>query len=65
MRQAVMTSPGKIEFKDIQEPKPGKGEVLIRIQRIGICGSDVHVWHGKHPYTSYPVVQGHEFSAVV
>ncbi len=65
MRQAVMISPGKIVFKDIQEPKPGKGEVLIRIQRIGICGSDVHVWHGKHPYTSYPVVQGHEFSAVV
>jgi len=60
-----MTSPGKIEFKQINEPSPGKGEVLLRIQRIGVCGSDVHVWHGKHPYTSYPVVQGHEFSAVV
>jgi L-iditol 2-dehydrogenase len=65
MRQAIMTSPGKIEFQDVDEPKPGKGQVLIRVQRIGVCGSDVHVWHGKHPYTSYPVVQGHEFSAVV
>ena len=60
-----MTSPGKIEFNDVAEPKPGKGEVLIKIHRIGVCGSDVHVWHGKHPYTSYPVVQGHEFSAVI
>jgi 2-desacetyl-2-hydroxyethyl bacteriochlorophyllide A dehydrogenase len=65
MRQAVMTSPGNIEFQEVKEPTPGAGEVLIRVQRIGICGSDVHVWHGKHPYTSYPVVQGHEFSAVV
>ena len=41
------------------------GEVLLRIQRIGVCGSDVHVYHGKHPYTKYPVVQGHEYSASV
>jgi len=65
MRQAIMTSPGKIEINDVPAPTPGPGEVLIRIHRIGVCGSDVHVWHGKHPYTSYPVVQGHEFSAVI
>jgi len=65
MRQAVMTSPGKIEHRDVPEPQVGLGEVLLRIKRIGICGSDVHVYHGKHPFTSYPVVQGHEFSAVV
>ena len=65
MRQAVMTSPGIIEHKTVEEPKAGKKEVLLRIKRIGVCGSDIHVNHGKHPYTSYPVVQGHEFSAVV
>ncbi len=65
MRQAVMIAPGKIEIRNVPIPKPGEGEVLLRIQRIGVCGSDVHVWHGKHPYTSYPVVQGHEFSATV
>lgn len=65
MRQAIMTSPGHIEFHDIPEPSPGPGEVLIRIKRIGVCGSDVHVWHGEHPFTSYPVVQGHEYSAVI
>ncbi len=65
MKQAIMTSPGKIEINDISAPTPGGGEVLLRIRRIGVCGSDIHVYHGKHPYTPYPVVQGHEFSATV
>ena len=65
MKQAVMTSPGVIEYRDVPEPKAGPGEALLRIERIGVCGSDVHVNHGRHPFTSYPVVQGHEFSAVV
>jgi len=60
-----MTRPGAIEFRDVPPPVPGKGQVLIRVQRIGICGSDVHVRHGKHPFTPYPVVQGHEFSGVI
>jgi len=66
MRQAIMISPGVIEFREV--PKPGKlapEEVLLKIQRIGICGSDIHVYHGKHPATPYPVVQGHEYSAIV
>jgi len=65
MRQAVMIEPGKIRLSDVPKPTPTKDEVLLRIARIGVCGSDVHVFHGTHPYTSYPVVQGHEFSAVV
>jgi 2-desacetyl-2-hydroxyethyl bacteriochlorophyllide A dehydrogenase len=65
MKQAIMTAPGQIEIRETATPTPGPGEVLLRIQRIGVCGSDVHVYHGKHPYTGYPVVQGHEFSAVI
>ena len=65
MRQAVMTKPGVIAFGDVPKPIPGKGQVLIRVRRIGVCGSDVHVQHGKHPFTPYPVVQGHEFSGVI
>jgi L-iditol 2-dehydrogenase/threonine 3-dehydrogenase len=38
---------------------------MLKIQRIGICGSDIHVFHGEHPATPYPVVQGHEYSAIV
>lgn len=66
MRQAIMTSPGIIIFKQIPDLKEVKAnEILLRIQKIGICGSDIHVYHGKHPATHYPVVQGHEFSALV
>ena len=39
--------------------------MLIKVERIGVCGSDIHVYHGLHPYTSYPVVQGHEVSGIV
>lgn len=66
MRQAVMTSPGVIEYRNVSSPVELKdNEVLLRIQRIGICGSDIHVYHGEHPSVDYPVVQGHEFSAIV
>ena len=65
MLQQVMTAPGKIEFREIKTPVPKAGEVLIRIMKIGVCGSDIHVWHGKHPFTSYPVTQGHEVSGEI
>ncbi len=60
-----MTAPGTLEIRDAEPPAPGPGEVLLRVRRIGVCGSDVHVYHGTHPLTGYPVVQGHEFAAEV
>jgi L-iditol 2-dehydrogenase len=65
MLRATMTHAGKVEFAEVPKPGFGPEDVLLRIRRIGICGSDVHVYHGKHPYTSYPVVQGHEFCGEV
>ena len=65
MLQQVMTSPGTIEFRQVDIPPVGSRDVLIRIMRIGICGSDIHVYHGKHPFTRYPVTQGHEVSGIV
>jgi L-iditol 2-dehydrogenase len=65
IKQAVMPEPGKVVIHSIMQPSPQQGEVLLKIQRIGICGSDVHVFHGRHPLTPYPVVQGHEFSATI
>ena len=65
MLQQVMTAPGKIEFRTVPVPEPGPDQVLVRIKRIGICGSDIHVNHGTHPYTSYPVTQGHEVSGQI
>lgn len=65
MIQQVMTTPGRIEFRRIPVPVPGEGEALVRIRMIGMCGSDIHVYHGKHPFTSYPVTQGHEVSGEI
>ena len=65
MKQAVMIAPGKIQFYDAEKPTPKDDEVVIQPRRIGVCGSDIHVYHGLHPYTSYPVVQGHEVGAVI
>ena len=66
MRQAIMTQPGEILHHEVEAPKAlGPDEVLFRIKKIGVCGSDIHVYHGEHPATPYPVIQGHEYSAVV
>jgi L-iditol 2-dehydrogenase len=46
-------------------PSPGKDEVLIKVRRIGLCGSDATIYYGKHPYVSYPLVMGHEFSGEI
>ncbi len=65
MLQQVMTKPAHIIFREVDQPVPGPDEILIRIRRIGICGSDIHVYHGEHPFTPYPVTQGHEVSGEV
>lgn len=65
MIQQVMTAPGKIIFREVPTPEPQAGEVLVKIMNIGVCGSDIHVYHGTHPFTSYPVTQGHEVSGLI
>lgn len=68
MRQAILVEPKHIEFKEVAEPKAADltaHQVLVHIKRIGICGSEIPSYHGLHPATFYPVVQGHEYSGVV
>ncbi len=65
MKQAVVDRPGNIIYREVPDPTPEPGQVILRIARIGICGSDVHVFEGKHPLVSFPLVQGHEFSGYV
>jgi len=65
MLTAVMVKPGLIEFDERPIPAVPSGHVLVQIMRIGVCGSDIHVYHGTHPYTSYPVIQGHEVAGRV
>lgn len=65
MIQQVMTAPGEISFRKVPVPAVEKGQVLVKIHIVGICGSDIHVYHGKHPFTKYPVTQGHEVSGTI
>ena len=69
MRKVIMTAPKTIVVQnDAPAPKPEdlKGnEILLNIKHIGICGSEIHAYHGLHPSCIYPVVQGHEYSGVV
>ena len=65
MLKQIMTNPGEIIFEEVPVPVILENEVLIKIMYIGICGSDIHVYHGEHPFTSYPVTQGHEVSGEI
>ncbi len=65
MLQQVMTNPGEIIFREVPVPEVKENQVLVKIMNIGVCGSDIHVYHGKHPFTKYPVTQGHEVSGEV
>ena len=65
MLQQVMTNPKEITFNEVPVPEIKADQVLVKIMKIGVCGSDIHVYHGKHPFTSYPVTQGHEVSGEI
>ncbi len=65
MQAVVCRQPGEIAIEDRPEPARGEGEVLVGVQRIGICGTDFHIYEGKHPYLQYPRIVGHEFSGAV
>ena len=65
MKVAVLKGPYQIEIEERDKPVPGPNQVLIRVRRCGICGSDLHAYKGKHPDFIIPVVPGHEFSGDV
>jgi L-gulonate 5-dehydrogenase len=58
-------APGRIEMVDRPQPVPEPGQARLRVERVGICGSDLHLYHGTHPYATYPRIQGHEIAARV
>jgi L-iditol 2-dehydrogenase len=58
--------PGSVELREIPVPQIGEEDVLLRVEAVGICGSDLHQYHGKQSWrVNYPVVLGHEFAGVV
>lgn len=68
MLQARVIKPYDIEFFEVPAPEVKElknNEILLKVHKIGICGSDIHVMHGQHPFVTYPVIQGHEYGAEV
>ena len=62
MRAAVLVRPGRFRIEDRPRPEPAPDEALIRIARTGICGTDIHIFHGHYAAESLPMIPGHEFT---
>jgi len=70
MRAFVITGPGAAEVRSVDEPEPGPGEVVVRVERAGVCGTDLEIYSGHMAYlhtsqARYPIRIGHEWSGVV
>lgn len=65
MKALVLTDYRKLELQDLPKPNPGPGEVLIRVEACGVCGSDVHGYDGSTGRRIPPLVMGHEAAGVV
>ncbi|REJ66990.1 MAG: hypothetical protein DWQ31_12635 [Planctomycetota bacterium] len=66
MKAVLLTEPERFEPIDIDEPaEPGDGEAVVRVHRVGVCGTDVAAFRGKMPLLSYPRILGHELGVEV
>lgn len=65
MRAVVLTEPYRFSTVERDRPTPAPGEALLRVRAVGICGSDLHAYHGRQPFLTYPRVLGHEVAAEV
>lgn len=65
MKQIVLERPGKLSPSDAAPPAAGTGEALVRVRRVGVCGTDFHAFHGRQPFFSYPRILGHELAVEV
>lgn len=61
----MLTAHTEVEVREIADPTPGADEIVIAVAASGICGSDLHAWHGRHPFRQPPVVLGHEPAGTV
>ena len=65
MKSCVITSPFHYEIREVPIPEPGDNEVLIQMKAVGVCGSDLHIYKGENPLSTYPLVPGHENAGIV
>ena len=60
MKALVYTAPFTVAYQDAPDPVPGSGEVLVAVEAVGICGSDMHAYHGQDARRPAPLILGHE-----
>ena len=65
MKAFFITEPGCTEIREVEKPRPGAGEVLLRVRMVGCCGSDLNSFRGKNPMVTYPRIPGHEIAATI
>ncbi|MDR1862363.1 MAG: alcohol dehydrogenase catalytic domain-containing protein [Treponema sp.] len=65
MKQVRITGPFAFQVEEVPVPAINDTEVLLKIECLGICASDMQIYHGKHKFMTFPVILGHEASAVV
>ncbi len=65
MKAAVVEAPGRVCVMTVDDPTPGRGEILVRVKACGICGTDVHIVDGEFPAATLPLVPGHEFAGEI
>ncbi|TIQ55656.1 MAG: dehydrogenase, partial [Mesorhizobium sp.] len=66
MKAVVCRSPGELVVEDRPAPStPPPGWALVAVSHVGICGTDYHIFEGKHPFLAYPRIMGHEASGTV
>ena len=63
MKALVYTGPGQIEFRDAPEPQ-SNAETIVRVAACGICGSDMHAYHGHDERRPAPLILGHEAAGI-
>ena len=65
MKAIVIPNPDEIEIREVPMPEIKEGEALLKVRYVGICGADVASFTGNQPFTTYPRIPGHEFSAEI
>jgi 2-desacetyl-2-hydroxyethyl bacteriochlorophyllide A dehydrogenase len=65
MKAAVLVAPRQFELRDVPVPECGASDVLIKVERCGICGTDLHIYHGNYSADRLPLIPGHEFSGTI